>query len=183
MVDRAPTSRPGTATAGDRDRRGAGPSYPLPPPSSNPGPYPPPPVVRWRSDFENVVVTSAFERRGWKRWQPGSGHDWHVYWAGVFSASLIFRPGAPGGTGGGGGRGADSGAAASLAAAAARDARDALRTDAVADSDVDPDADPSTSGACSGGRDALHQWARRRDARGRLGDRQIVCHFPNHREL
>ncbi len=52
----------------------------------------PPPVVRWRTDFDKFVVTSNFERRGWRRWEERSDEDWNVFWANVHTVREIFNP-------------------------------------------------------------------------------------------
>ena len=39
-------------------------------------------TVRWRSDFDKIVVTSNCERRGWQRWvrrtRPNGNRHLHV---------------------------------------------------------------------------------------------------------
>lgn len=49
-------------------------------------------TVRWRSDFDKLVVTSNCERRGWQRWVPGEGEDWNFFWANVHTVKQIFNP-------------------------------------------------------------------------------------------
>eukprot|EP00891_Asterochloris_glomerata_P009798 jgi/Astpho2/9798/fgenesh1_pm.00149_%23_31_t len=51
------------------------------------------PHVTWRSDFDKVVVTSSFERRGWIRHSQGDAEDdWEIYWASVTSIKQLFSP-------------------------------------------------------------------------------------------
>jgi len=49
-------------------------------------------VVRWRSDFEKLVVTGNFERRGWRKWSEDSNAEWNIYWASVTTVRSMFNP-------------------------------------------------------------------------------------------
>jgi hypothetical protein len=48
--------------------------------------------VRWRTDFDKLVVTSNCERRGWQRWAPNEGEDWNFFWANVHTVKQMFNP-------------------------------------------------------------------------------------------
>eukprot|EP00760_Papus_ankaliazontas_P024302 PhM_4_TR2220/c0_g1_i1/m.25704/K16599/TTLL1; tubulin polyglutamylase TTLL1 len=47
------------------------------------------PVVKYKTEFEKVALTSNFERLGWTR---VDGDDWNFYWASVTTARNIFHP-------------------------------------------------------------------------------------------
>lgn len=48
--------------------------------------------IRWRADFDKLVLTANCARRGWEQWEPEDGDDWDVYWASVHSARALFSP-------------------------------------------------------------------------------------------
>ncbi|KAL9647289.1 hypothetical protein ABK040_011656 [Willaertia magna] len=47
-------------------------------------------VLKYKTDFEKIVVVNNFENRGWIR--TDEDYDWNIYWANVGNVKQIFNP-------------------------------------------------------------------------------------------
>ena len=46
--------------------------------------------LKWKSDFDKIVVIQNFEKRGWQKAQENE--EWNFFWASVWTVKQIFNP-------------------------------------------------------------------------------------------